>query len=404
MLMLSLFLILINMKFYELKFVARCFAEYSSKLLPTFINNLCGVRVWDSSSRSLVLLTGNRLADFWLSLDKAIFKAVAGFFMSKWYELIGRFPALSATVEGSSDLCGGDFVNACARAGTSSSSVSRFDSASEGMRARVASHDGDSLASVDFVDLFGFEAPPVEEMVNVLICEVSVLARRTYSSVVAVPVSRALRELSFSEQCAWLITNMMLYKTSFVYNFFLEYCGGLCSEFICSLFRVIPEDASGRSLLPLTGDNLRGFWVSLSATIMGIVQDIFAAEWETLISQFSVLLGPGEESSSAVLCVGDFISAHDKVGVPDLAASGMRVLVTARRRAVSHVTEVTSGSSVADDVVSVSTPPPTSSSEMLVLAREEEVEVSEVEVSEVELPIVGAAVADLGVLEGESSG
>nr|WP_092460754.1 hypothetical protein [Candidatus Ichthyocystis sparus] len=312
---------LINGKLYELKFVAKCFVEYSSQLLSTFINNLCGVRVWDSSSRSLVLLTGNRLADFWLSLDEAILKAIAGFFMPKWYELIGRSSASSGTVEGLSDLCGGDFVSACARAGTSSSSVSIFDSASEGMRARVASHDGDSLASVDFVDLFGFEAPPVEEMVNVLICEVSVLARRTYSSVVAVPVSSALRELSFSEQCAWLITNMMLYKTSFVYNFFLEYCGGLCSEFICSLFRVIPEDASGRSLLSLTGDSLRGFWMSLSETVMKIVQDIFKAEWEVLISQFSVLLSPGEESSSSVLCVRDFIDARDKAGMHALTAS-----------------------------------------------------------------------------------
>ncbi|WP_176696302.1 hypothetical protein, partial [Candidatus Ichthyocystis sparus] len=67
---------LTNGKLYELKFVARCFAEYSSKLLPTFINNLCGVRTWDFSSRSLVLLMGNRLADFWASLDKAIFKAI----------------------------------------------------------------------------------------------------------------------------------------------------------------------------------------------------------------------------------------------------------------------------------------------------------------------------------------
>ncbi|WP_242641777.1 hypothetical protein, partial [Candidatus Ichthyocystis sparus] len=428
--------------------------------------------------------------------DKAIFKAVAGFFMSKWYELIGRFSAPSDTVEGSSDLCGGDFVNACARAGTSLSSVSRFDSASEGMRARVASHDGGSLDGGNFVDLFGFEVSPrVEEMVNILICEVSALARRTYSSVVAVPVSSNMRGLSSSEQCAWLITNMMLYKTSFVYKFFLDYCGGLCSEFICSLFRVIPGDASVRSLLPLTGDNLRGFWVSLSATIMGIVQDIFAAEWETLISQFSVLLGPGEESSSAVLCVGDFISARDKAGVPDLAASGMRVRGTARRSAVSHVTEVTSGSSVAgvvsvaggscsvaagdSSVVTIDVPPPppppptttttTSSSssleplplfvmgdevvlftvdvvesEVLVategssenvifiddhsslsegelgvrlsssLSEEEAlaVEVSApstsetlvlVEVSEVGLPMVGAAVSDLGVLESESS-
>ncbi|WP_242645218.1 hypothetical protein, partial [Candidatus Ichthyocystis hellenicum] len=179
---------------------------------------------------------------------------------------------------------------------------------------------------------------------------------------------------------------------------FLDYCGGLCSEFICSLFRVIPGDASGRRLLSLTGDSLRGFWISLSRTIMGVLQDIFAEGWNVLTNQFSVLLGPGEESSSAVLCVGDFISARDKAGVPGLAASGMRVRRTARRSAVSHVTEVTSGSSVAG-VVSVSTPPPPSSSEMLVLAREEEVEVSEVG-----LPIVGAAVADLGVLEGESSG
>ncbi|WP_176696813.1 hypothetical protein, partial [Candidatus Ichthyocystis sparus] len=396
---------LTNGKLYELKFVARCFAGYSTELLPTFLNSLRSVRTWDSSSRSLVLLTGDRLADFWVSLDEAIFKSITSFFMSRWCGLIDRFSVMSGPEEGSSPLCGGDFVNACARSDASLPSVSRFDSASEGMRVRVASQDGGSLDGGDFVYLFGFEVPPrVEEMVNVLICEVSALARRTYSSVVAVPVSSNMRELSSSEQCACLITNMMLYKTSFMHRFFLDYCGGLCSEFICSLFSVIPGDASGRRLLSLTGDSLRGFWISLSRAIMGVLQDVFAERWNALINQFSVLLGPGEESSSAVLCVGDFISAHDKVGVPDLAASGMRVLVTARRRAVSHVTEVTSGSSVADDVVSVSTPPPTSSSEMLVLAREEEVEVSEVEVSEVELPIVGAAVADLGVLEGESSG
>ncbi|WP_176696114.1 hypothetical protein [Candidatus Ichthyocystis sparus] len=491
---------LTNVKLYELKFLTRCFAEYSSKLLPTFINNLCGVRVWDSSSRSLVLLTGNRLADFWLSLDEAILKAIAGFFMPKWYELIGRSSASSGTVEGLSDLCGGDFVSACARAGTSSSSVSIFDSASEGMRARVASHDGGSLAGGDSVDLFGFEVPPeVEGMVKVLTSEVSALARRIYSSVVAVSVSHTLRELSFSEQCAWLIANMMSYRTSFMHRFFLEYCGGLCSEFICSLFRVVPGDASDSSLLPLTGDSLRGFWMSLSETVMNIVQDIFKAEWSLLTNQFSVLLGPGEESSSAVLCVGDFISARDKAGVSDLAASGMRVRGTARRRAVSHVTEVTSGSSVADvvsvaggscsvaagdsSVVTIDVPPPpppppttttttTSSSsleppslfftveetglsagvvasEVLVVTEEtvedvifiddhsslsegelggklssslseEEalvVEVSapslsetpvligeeEVEVSKVGLPMVGASVSDLGVLEGESS-
>ncbi|WP_141663828.1 hypothetical protein [Candidatus Ichthyocystis sparus] len=358
---------LTNGKLYELKFVSKCFAEYSSKLLPTFINALCSVKVWDSSSRSLVLLTGNRLANFWASLDRAIFKAVVGFFMSKWYKLIGRFSAPSGSVEESYDLCGGDFVNACARAGTSSSSVSRFDLASEVMRARVASYDGGS------VDLFGFAvSPEVEGMVNVLISEVSVLARRTYSSVVAVPVSRVLRRLSFSEQCAWLITNMMLYKTSFAYRFFLDYCGGLCSEFICSLFRVIPGDDSDRRLLSLTGDSLRCFWISLSGTIMRVLQDIFLEEWSALTSQFSVLLGLGEESSSTVLCVGDFVSARDNTGVPVLAISAMSRSRVVARRDLSHFAEVASGSSVAAGVsvaggVSVSAtsvidpPPPTSS-------------------------------------------
>nr|WP_092460752.1 hypothetical protein [Candidatus Ichthyocystis sparus] len=342
---------LTNGKLCEIKFVARCFAEYSYKLLPTFISNLCSVKVWDSSSRSLVPLTGKRLADFWLSLDKAILKSVVVFFMSKWYELIGRFPDASGTVGRSSGLCGEDFVNACASVGTSSSSVSRFYLASEGVRARVASHDGGSSAGDNSVDLFGFEvSPEVEEMVNVLTCEVSALARQTYSRVVAVPVSRALERLSFSEQYAWLITNMMVYKTGFVYKFLLDYCDGLCSEFICSLFRVIPGDASGRSFLPLTGDSLRGFWVSLSVTVMRIVQDIFRTKWGELISQFSVLLGPGEESSSTVLRVGDFISASDKSGVPNLAASGIRVRGAAGRGSVSRVAEVVSGSYVAAGV------------------------------------------------------
>ncbi|WP_242645265.1 hypothetical protein, partial [Candidatus Ichthyocystis hellenicum] len=474
---------LTNGKLYELKFVAKCFAEYSSKLLPTFINALCSVKVWDSSSRSLVLLTGNRLANFWASLDRAIFKAVAGFFMSKWYEIIDRFSDPSGAVEESYDLCGGDFVNACSRAGTSSSSVSRFDLASEGMRVRVASHDGGSLAGGGSVDLFGFEvSPEVEGMVKALISEASALARRTYSSVVAVPVSYVLRRLSFSEQCAWLITNMMLYKTSFVYRFFLDYCGGLCSEFICSLFRVMPGDDSDCRLLSLKGDSLRGFWISLSEYIMRIVQNTFASEWSLLTSRFSVLLGPGDESSSTVLCVGDFISARDKTGVPALAISAVSRARVVAQRDVSHFDEVASGGSVAagvsisatsvldpppppplplptptssespplffteeeaglsldvvesevlvitegsnDDVifiddhssvsegelggrpssslsdeealvVDVSTPSP---SEMLVSAGEEEVEVSEVV-----LPMVGAAVSALGVLEGESS-
>ncbi|WP_242641712.1 hypothetical protein, partial [Candidatus Ichthyocystis sparus] len=226
---------LTNGKLYELKFVARCFAAYSIELLPTFINTLRSARTWDSSSRSLMLLTGNRLADFWASLDESIFEAITGFFVSRWCGLIDRLFVMSGPEEGSFALCGGDFVSACAKSDTSSSSVSIFDSASEGMRVRVAPHGGDS------VDLFGFEVPPgVQEMVNVLTREVSELAKRTYSSVVAVPVSRTMMELSSSEQCAWLITNMTLYKTSFLYRFFLDYCGGLCSEFICSLFRVIP--------------------------------------------------------------------------------------------------------------------------------------------------------------------
>nr|WP_141663490.1 hypothetical protein [Candidatus Ichthyocystis sparus] len=492
---------LTNGKLYELKFVARCFAAYSIELLPTFINTLRSARTWDSSSRSLMLLTGNRLADFWASLDESIFEAITGFFVSRWCGLIDRLFVMSGPEEGSSALCGGDFVSACAKSDTSSSSVSIFDSASEGMRVRVAPHGGDS------VDLFGFEVPPgVQEMVNVLTREVSELAKRTYSSVVAVPVSRTMMELSSSEQCAWLITNMTLYKTSFLYRFFLDYCGGLCSEFICSLFRVIPGDTYGRSLLSLTGNSLRGFWLSLSETIMRIVQDIFASEWQALISQFSVISGPGEESSSTVLCVRDFINARDKAGVPNLATSGsglsIRVRGAARRRAVSHVTEVTSGSSVLgfttttttastststatsasasavspplespplffmedeiglsfgvvesevlvvtegsgegvmfvddgssvsegelvgrtslseEEALAVDSAPSTSTSEMLVLAGEEEVEVSvvviassspvlareeEVEVSEVVLPMVGAAVPDLGVLEGELS-
>ncbi len=299
--------------------MARCFVEYSSQLLPTFVNNLCGVRVWDSSSRSLVLLTGNGLADFWLSLDKAIFKAVAGFFMSKWYELAMNFSVSFFSQlepgEGLSALCGGDFVDACAKAGTSSSSC--FDSITGGMGVHVSPHGGDS------VDLFGLEVlPEVRGMFDVLICEISTLARRTYSSVIRAQVMDALSRLSGYEQCAWLTTNTMLYKTSFVANCLAEYYDSLCPGFIYSLFSVRPGCTSGRGLLSLIGKDLGNFGLHLSGAIVRAVKGIFVADWGRLTSLFSVSLGPGEGSSSTT--VGDFINACRRVGLPALAISGTR--------------------------------------------------------------------------------
>ncbi|WP_176696515.1 hypothetical protein, partial [Candidatus Ichthyocystis sparus] len=62
-----------NRRLCEAKCMARCVAEYCYRLLPVFItNHLCSIRVWDSSVRCLLPLTGNKLVDFWSSLDRAI--------------------------------------------------------------------------------------------------------------------------------------------------------------------------------------------------------------------------------------------------------------------------------------------------------------------------------------------
>ncbi|WP_176695561.1 hypothetical protein [Candidatus Ichthyocystis sparus] len=330
---------LINMKLYETKFVAKCVAGYCAKLLPQFINLLCSVRVWDSSSRCLLPLTGNRLEDFWISLDQAIFRAVGGIFVSKWALTVRLFPLDPG--EGLYALCGGDFVDACARSDTSSSSASIFGSITGGMRVQVAPHGG------DHVDLFGFEVLlEVRELLDILICEISGLARRTFSSMVRAQVLDAMSRLSTSERHAWLATNVMLYKTGFVARCFAEYVE-FCPDFICSLFRVIPGDASGRSLLSLTGNDLRGFYSSLVNVVIRTVEDIFVAERDALVRRFSVPLGHGEESPSAVLCGRDFVSAFDRAGVPALAISGLRKGQVVARRVVPHIAEVASCSSAA---------------------------------------------------------
>ncbi len=334
---------LVSMKFYEAKFVTKCLANYCFKILPDVINRLCSIRVWDSSSRSFVPLMGSRLVDFWVSLDKDILRAIVDCFIAKWRYSTGRlrvpFFAPLDTGEGSSILCGRDFVGFCAKAGTSSLSVSRFASIT-GMREQVAPHGG------DFADLFGFEVPSeVREMVSVLICEISALARSTYSSTVRSEVLHALIGLSDCEQRAWLIANMMFYKTAFMARCFAEYCDGLCPGFICSLFSVVPGDVYGRGFLSLTGDSLRAFWMSLGEIVAEIVVDIFATEWSALTRRFFVPLGPGGESPCTVLRGRDFISALARVGIPDFADPNMRVREA--RRVVYNVSEVDDSSSMA---------------------------------------------------------
>ncbi|WP_092411344.1 hypothetical protein [Candidatus Ichthyocystis sparus] len=340
---------LTNMKLYELKFVAKCIAAYFVQLLPEFVNRLCNLRAWDSSSRSFLPLMGSKLRDFWASLDKAIFRALRDFFVAKWTILTARFsvPALLSSVPGevSSALCGGDFVDACAGAATSSSSPSIFVSITGGMGLQVAPNGGDS------VNLFGFELPSeVGKMVEVLVREVSVLARSIYSSLVRVQVLDAMSKLSNSEKCAWLITNMMLYKTGFVARCLVVYSDELCPDFICSLFSSRPGDASGRRLLSLMGNSLRDFWLALGNAILETVEGIFVAEWGEFARQFFVPLEPVEESSPAVLCGRDFIGAFNNAGVPALAVSMMGRARLVARRALSHFAEVASGSSVATDV------------------------------------------------------
>nr|WP_141663487.1 hypothetical protein [Candidatus Ichthyocystis sparus] len=331
---------LTNMKLYEAKFMAKCAAEYFVKLLPEFIKHLCNVRVWDSSSRCLLPLMGSRLRDFWASLDQAIFRALQDFFVAKWTALTARFsvPALLSPVPGevSSALCGGDFVGACAKAATSSSSHSIFGSITGGMGLQVAPHAGDS------VSLFGFELPSeVGEMVEVLIREISEFARRTYSSLVGVQVLDAMSRLSDSEKCAWLTASMMLYKAGFVAKCLTGYSDELCSDFIYSLFSARHGNASGRSLLSLMGNNLRDFWLSLGNAILEAVESIFVAEW----GEFTRLVPlESREESSSTVCGRDFINACNKAGVPTLAISVMRRVRVAAQREVSHFAEV--GSSV----------------------------------------------------------
>ncbi|WP_092411637.1 hypothetical protein, partial [Candidatus Ichthyocystis sparus] len=303
---------LTNMKLYEAKFMAKCIAEYFVKLLPEFIKHLCNVRVWDSSSHCLLPLMGSRLRDFWASLDQAIFRALRDFFVTKWTAFTARFsvPVLLSSVPGevSSALCGGDFVGACAKAATSSSSRSIFGSITGGMGLQVAPHAGDS------VSLFGFELPSeVGEMVEVLIREISAFARRTYSSLVGVQVLDAMGRLSDSEKCAWLTASMMLYKAGFVANCLTGYSDELCSDFICSIFSARHGDASGRSLLPLMGNNLRDFWLSLGNAILEAVEGIFVAEW----GEFTRLVPlESREESSSTVCGRDLINACNKAGIP----------------------------------------------------------------------------------------
>uniref|UniRef100_UPI001584B61A hypothetical protein n=1 Tax=Candidatus Ichthyocystis hellenicum TaxID=1561003 RepID=UPI001584B61A len=339
---------LINMKLCETRFMAECVAEYCAKLLPGFISLLCSIRAGYCSGRSFSSLTGNMLSNFWAYLDQAIFKALRGFFVEKWAALTGHFSVPFFfpldPEEGPSALCGGDFVGACARgAGTSLSSGSRFASIARGMAVQVAPHGGGG-----YVDLFGSEVlPEVREMVDALIREVSALARRIYSSVVRVQVLDAMSRLSYSEQCAWLVANMMLYKIGFVARCLAEYHDGLCPAFVCSLFSIRPGDVSGRSLLSLAGNDLRGFWLSLCNAITRAVEDIFVTDWEALTRRFSVLLEPGEESSSTVLCGRDFVNACNRAGVPPLAVSGSASIMRGRvaQSAVSHIAAVASSSS-----------------------------------------------------------
>ncbi|WP_242641499.1 hypothetical protein, partial [Candidatus Ichthyocystis sparus] len=317
-----------NRKLYEIKFLARCFAAHCAKAIPVFIDPLSSIRAWDSSSRSLLPLTGDGLRNFWVSLDRAILRAVMDFFVARWNALTEHcFASLS-------DLSRRDFVNAYVRVG-SPLSASKFASITERMRAQSMPH-GDH-----HVDLFGFEVlPEVSEIVSVLISEVSVLARRNYSSMSRLLVLDTMSKLSSSEQCAWLVTNMMLYKTSFMSRCFAEYRGGLCHDFVHSLFSVGEDDASSDSLLSLEGNRLGDFWVSLSKAIVETIEGIFVEGWSELVGRSFDSL----ESSSTVLCGGDFVNAYSKIGVPALAASGTGLIMRGRRVKVASRSDEADGS------------------------------------------------------------
>ncbi|WP_092415170.1 hypothetical protein [Candidatus Ichthyocystis sparus] len=340
-----------NVMLYETSLVSRCVAVYYAKLLLKSIEPLCAVRAWDSSSRSLSPLMGSMLRDFWLSLDQAILRAVGNFFISRWNGLIGNFfvPLPLGPLEGSSALCGGDFISAYSKISVPSSAVSGCTSVAGEIGAQAVPHDDIYVAGGDLIDLFGFEVPvEVGEIVNVLIREVSALARRTYPSMVGAPVLDALLELlAPSEQFAWLTSNMMLYKTSFMAKCFSEYCSEFRPGLIDSLFSVRDCNTSGRSLLSLTGDSLRIFWISLSSAIVDAVGDIFLAEWGESARLFFVP-GPGEEPPFTVLCGRDFVNANSKVGVPELAISRSGSITKVRRaQGVSCVAEPAGGVSLA---------------------------------------------------------
>ncbi|WP_092402969.1 hypothetical protein [Candidatus Ichthyocystis sparus] len=332
-----------NMMFYETNFLARCLAVYYAKLLPDFINPLCSVRVWDSSSHSLLPLTGNRLGDFWVSLYKAILKVLGSFFVARWSALTRRFFVPLGPEEGLFAPCGGDFVSAHAKSGVPSLSVPRSGSIIGRMKVRVVPYGDDG-----YVDLFGFKVlPEVREIVDVLICDVGALARNIYLSVVRIQVLDALSKLSDSEQCAWLIANMMLYKTALVAKCFAGYRAEFRLGFIDSFFGVGARDTFGRDLLSLSGNDLIIFWTFLGRSIIGAAEDVFSSEWSKFTNRFFAPLSP-EESAFSVLRGEDFVNAYAKVGVPALAISGGGSMIRERRaQAVSRIAEVDGGSSVA---------------------------------------------------------
>ncbi|WP_092402864.1 hypothetical protein [Candidatus Ichthyocystis sparus] len=116
-----------NVTLYETGLVARCFAAYCSKFRPDFINALSSVEEWDSASGSLSPLTGDRLRDFWLSLDRAVIEAIKSVFAVEWDASIRRFFfALSESESGVAltELCGEDFVKAHSKAGVPALAIS----------------------------------------------------------------------------------------------------------------------------------------------------------------------------------------------------------------------------------------------------------------------------------------
>ncbi|WP_242641648.1 hypothetical protein, partial [Candidatus Ichthyocystis sparus] len=292
--------------------------------------------------------TGNKLVDFWSSLDRAILNAILSVFAERWDALSVRFsvsffvPLDTEDEEELVILCGEDFVGTCARAGASSSS--RFASVTGGTGVQVPHSSG------DYVDLFGLRVlPGVKVMVSILIHEISALARYAYSSTIEKQVLSALGRLTDSERRAWLTSNRMLYRTGFMAMCLIEYHRGLCADFIRSLFNARPGDISGQGLLSLGGNSLRNFWLLLDNAISEALESIFAAAWGVFADRFCVSLEPEEGSSSTVLCGRDFVRAHSVVGVPVLATSvAMRGRV-ARMVVPSRVASRVAGGSSASD-------------------------------------------------------